>query len=384
MAGMPASAPERNPFSASKTGGLRTQDNNVLSKTQEKRKQEAIMLVNSEDFVGAARIFEEVNMQREAIEILEKHGYLDEAAAILMKINRPNRAAVIYERNRNFAQATAYYLRAKMLEDAKRCFKKIESFDFGLSSELALLFSEAGDKSEAFRIFATINDRARILKIARDTMAFTELAVFLDKQVNRALLLDSISVEDLEKILESMPSDKTHPLQRVLLWINEGNRGDFLLPAIKYIGDKRDVAQKLLEQVNTEALSNFGLLIQGHEPDFLSKNIKSMEWCARALHDAKLWHTAALAYEKLGSQVMAGKCWAMCGNVEKAIGSLRTNPGDLPLLQNYSAALAKLGINPSSPRDLTPQESESLALVFHNVDPDVEKNRVDSPFSIAS
>jgi hypothetical protein len=384
MAGMPKSAPERNLLAANKNGGLRTQDNNVLNQAQERRKKEAMNLLNAEDFIGAARLFEEINMQREAIDILENHGYLDEAAAILMKIKRPNRAAVIYERNKNYEQATAYYLRAKMLEDAKRCFKKIEKFDFGLSSELALLFAEAGDKNEAFRILASINDRARILKIARDSKAYMEILLFLDKQVNRALLLDSISVEDLENILQSMPADKTHPLQRVLLWINEGNRGDFLLTTVKYVGDSRGVAQKFMEQVNTETISNFNILIQSLEPEFIAKNQKSYEWCARALHDAKHWQSAALTYEKLNSPVMAGKCWAMCGNTEQALAALRANTGDSPLLQSYSAALAKLGITPGSPRTLSIQEAESIAVLFHNVDPDVEKNRINSPFSIAS
>ncbi|MEN9529753.1 MAG: hypothetical protein RI932_1626, partial [Pseudomonadota bacterium] len=109
MAGMPKSAPERNLLAANKNGGLRTQDNNVLNQAQERRKKEAMNLLNAEDFIGAARLFEEINMQREAIDILENHGYLDEAAAILMKIKRPNRAAVIYERNKNYEQATAYY-----------------------------------------------------------------------------------------------------------------------------------------------------------------------------------------------------------------------------------------------------------------------------------
>ncbi|MBM3381497.1 MAG: hypothetical protein FJY29_03555 [Betaproteobacteria bacterium] len=384
MAGMPKSAPERNPFSANKNGGLRTQDNNNLNQAQEKRKQEAMTLINIEDFVGAARIFEEINMQREAIDVLENHGLLDEAAAILMKMNRPNRAAVIYERNKNFEKATAYFLRAKMLEDAKRCFKKIESFDFGLSSELALLFADAGDKSEAFRILATINDRARILKIARDTSAYLELALFLDKQANRTLLLDSISIEDLEKTLQNMPTDKTHPLQRALLWINESHRGDFLLPTLQRIGDRRDVAQKLMEQVNGETLSNLTILLQGLEVDFIKNNLRTLEWCARSLHDAKQWQTAALIYEKLNSPVMAGKCWALCGKTAQAIACLRSQAGDSPLLQSYSAVLGKLGIAPDSSRALAPQEAESVAIVFHNVDPDVEKNRVNSPFSIAS
>ncbi|MEN9529182.1 MAG: hypothetical protein RI932_1055, partial [Pseudomonadota bacterium] len=255
---------------------------------------------------------------------------------------------------------------------------------FGLSSELALLFAEAGDKNEAFRILASINDRARILKIARDSKAYMEILLFLDKQVNRALLLDSISVEDLENILQSMPADKTHPLQRVLLWINEGNRGDFLLTTVKYVGDSRGVAQKFMEQVNTETISNFNILIQSLEPEFIAKNQKSYEWCARALHDAKHWQSAALTYEKLNSPVMAGKCWAMCGNTEQALAALRANTGDSPLLQSYSAALAKLGITPGSPRTLSIQEAESIAVLFHNVDPDVEKNRINSPFSIAS
>lgn len=365
-------------------GGMRTLDALTLSPENERKRFQALQLAKAKDFKAAAQMLEDAQLQREAIDLLEANGLLDDAVAILVKINRPNRAGVIYERNKNFEKAALYYLRAKLVDEAKRCCKQIKEYSLALSTELAFLFAEAGDKSSALRLLAGINDRGKIIKLTRDTFAYQELAVFLDQKAARALILDSLSISDIEHMLQDMPQDHILPLTRAIMWLNESLKGEWVLPAFHFIADKRDVAQYFAEQIDEVVLEKFISHSQNFNDEFVLKKVKNIEWAARGLHDAGRWHAGAIAFEKINSSILAGKCWAMCGHEDKAITALKSASGDAALCQKYLTELAALGRTVKSEVPLTKFEQEALARLFFYIDPDTEKNRVDSPFSIAS
>ena len=382
--GMPKIPAMTERFPEQKQGGMRTLDALTLSPENERKRNQALQLAKAKNFKAAAQLLEDAQLQREAIDLLEANGLLDDAATMLMKINRPNRAGVIFERNKNFEKAALYYLRAKLVDDAKRCCKQIKEYSLALSTELAVLFAEAGDKSSALRLLAGINDRGKIIKLTRDTFAYKELAVFLDQQAARALILDSLSISDIEHMLQDMPTDHIHPLTRAKMWLNESLKGEWVLAIFNFVADKRDVAHNFAEQIDEAVLEKFIAHCHNLNGEFIIKNRKNIEWAARGLHDAGRWHAAAIAYEKLNLSILAGKCWALCGQEEKAITALQSTSGDDALCEKYVSELALLGRSVKSETPLAKYEKEALARLFFYIDPDTEKNRVDSPFSIAS
>lgn len=365
-------------------GGQRRNDSTQQNPAVNEKRVRALELAKKRDFLQAAKLLEEAQLQREAIDLLEANHFLDEAAAILMSINRPNRAAVLFERNKQFEKAAAYYLRAKLPEDAKRCCKQIPQFTISLSTELAVLFAEAGDKFSAIRLLAGINDKNKIIKLTRDTFAYGELAVFLDNTAARKLLLESISLTDVAHMMQSMSHDHNIALTRARTWLNEGCKGEWLLPVMQFIGDKRDVAQKFAEHVDTKTVDTFAPFANQFTPDFISKNSTILIILARALHDAGHWHAAAVVYDKLNSMILSGKCWALCGLESKAIKALKSASGDLTLAEKYLAQLAKMGRIATSDKPLEDAEKNQLKEFFFNIDPDTEMNRAESPFTVAS
>jgi len=382
--GMPKIPAMTERFPEQKQGGLRTLDALTLTPENEVKRKQALQLAKAKDFKGAAQLLEDAQLQREAIDLLEANGLLDDAADMLMKMNRPNRAGVLFERNKNFEKAALYYLRAKLIDDAKRCCRQIKEYSLALSTELAVLFAEAGDKSSALRLLAGINDRGKIIKLTRDTFAYKELAVFLDQKAARVLILDSLSISDIEHMLQDMPTDHIQPLVRAKVWLNESLKGEWILSIFNFIADKRDVAQNFAEQIDETVLEKFIAHSQNLNDDFVIKNKKNIEWVARGLHDAGRWHAAAIAYEKINLSILAGKCWALCGQEGKAITALQSTTGDATLCEKYISELALLGRTVKSEVPLAKFEKEALARLFFYIDPDTEKNRVDSPFSIAS
>lgn len=367
-----------------KAGGQRQLDVMSLSPETQKKRAEALELARKGMLTDAAIMLESVNLQREAIDILEANGLLDDAAAMLMRMNRPNRAAVIYERNKKFEQAAAYFLRAKLVDDAKRCCRQVKEFSIALSSELAVLFAEAGDNQSALRLLAGINDKTRIMKIVREKFAYADLAQFLDFPVARQLLLQSIVLTDVEHMLQNMPQDTHSPLSRATLWVTESKKREWLTPVFAYIGDKRGVASSFADKLSVELCNDYSEYIRSADEKYFEHNRAAIEWAARSFHDAMRMLAAAKIYERLKKTTLAGKCWAIAGNSQNALNHLSSPEGDLTLAGVYQRELNRMGRFATDQKPLAEHEREALVRLFFNIDPDTEKNRELSPFSIAS
>lgn len=367
-----------------KEGGQRRIDAMSLSPEALKKRTEAHDLAKKGQLKEAALLLESVSLQREAIDLLESNSLLDDAAAMLMRMNRPNRAAVIYERNKRYEHAAIYFLKAKLVDDAKRCCTQIKDYNLSLSIELAVLYADAGDNKSALRLLAGINDKTRIMKIVREKFAYSDLAQFLDYPAARQLLMDSLVPADIEHMLQNMPDDGRPALGRALLWLNEGKKPGWLNSAFNFIGDKRDVAAGFAERLSPEICDNFGDFVTNLGAQELHQNKQAIEWAARAMHDAFRMQAAAKIYEKLSYAILAGKCWAISGDSKRALAQLTNPEGDLALAGIYQQELNRMGRFATDQKPLADHERDALSRLFFNVDPDTERNRSLSPFSIAS
>lgn len=381
-AGMPRGP--MNPLPMQQVGGKRRIDAISLSPEVQAKREQAHELANRGQFSEAALLLETLNLQREAIDILENNGLLDDAASMLMRMNRPNRAAVIYERNKRFEYAAIYFLKAKLVDDAKRCCKQIKEFNLALSIELAVLFAEAGDNKSCIRLLAGINDKSRIMKIVREKFAYTDLAEFLDYPAARQLLLESLVITDIEHMLQHMPDDALSPLNRSLIWVSESKKAEWLTAIFAFIGDKRGVASGFAEKIIPEVCDKYGEIVASLSAKEFEQNRQALEWAARALHDSSRMLAAAKIYERLKHNILAAKCWAIAGDAQRALAHLSSSEGDLTLAGAYQQELNRLGRFTTDQKPLASHERDALSRLFFNVDPDTEKNRSLSPFSIAS
>ena len=79
-----------------------------------------------EELIGqpGARILEQLNMPREAIQALEDAGLIHEAAKILMRMQRANRAGVIYARHAMWDNAAQCFKLANMPLEVAKCYRE--------------------------------------------------------------------------------------------------------------------------------------------------------------------------------------------------------------------------------------------------------------------
>lgn len=365
-------------------GGSRATDSGKTDEATNKVRRSAVRLAEEKKFLEAAKLLEQSGLLRDAIDLLESNKLFDEAASMLMTINRPNRAAVIYERNQVFDKAALFFLRAKLPEDAKRCLKQIKQMTSNLIAELAVLFAEAGDKTSALTLHFKLGNQDKTLKLLRDSFAYNELASLLDQSSVRSFILGSLSIADVAHMLENMPEDGTPAIHRILLWLNESQKGEWLVLAFRYIGDQRGLAASFAEKIDPSVIETFAEYSHRLGPDYVAKHIEPLEWTARALHDSSQWGAAARVFELLGSVLLAAKARALSGDIDSARQLLELPNGDSQIAKQLDAAVSQLGAGRKNGTELSKDERNMLQRVFFSVDPDNEKNRTDSPFQFVS
>jgi hypothetical protein len=362
------------------SGGLRSLDSIPLTEEQEKKKKKALQLAKEKKIIEAAALLEDIKLRREAIDLLEANALLDEAAEVLMRINRPGRAAVIFERNKFFGKAALFYLKANLKEDAKRCCKNVANMERSLLRELTLLFSQCGEVTFALTCLKTAKDGEGILSIIRLTDAYLDLAHILDDKDSRELLLNLITPEDFNLLVTSMVTDESSFPSRTATLLSECKKGEWVVPLISALGENRGMAKKIAEHTDPQTLSNYVSFLESTNREFIEKNRAGVELTARALYDSGNWWAAAVTYQSLGAQTLAGICWAMSGNSLKAIRCLELSANDRTLYMEYLKALNSLGRTSQSTHSLEKYEQETMMRVFFNVDPDTEKLKTISPF----
>ena len=105
----------------------RKSDRVKLSRTDKKIYSNAYEQYKKKNYKACAQLLESINYQREAINILEKHNQIHDAANMLMRMQLPNRAGYIYARN-------GYW------KESVECFKLAN-----LPNEVAMSAKKAGD-----------------------------------------------------------------------------------------------------------------------------------------------------------------------------------------------------------------------------------------------
>jgi tetratricopeptide (TPR) repeat protein len=137
----------------------RAGDQRVLTAMERQVIDRAKELARESHFVQASQLLEQVGLHREAITLLEDKKFFDEAAAILLRLQRPNRVGVLYARNGLWAKAAPFFLQAGQVLEAAKAFREA-----GLFKEAAELFHREqnhADAAECFEQIGLFADAAR-------------------------------------------------------------------------------------------------------------------------------------------------------------------------------------------------------------------------------
>ena len=158
----------------------RKSDRIKLNSHQRKLYKEAKRHFQKGNIKASAKILESLGMIRESVDLFEKGRFIHEAAGILLRINRPNRAGKLYQRNRHYKEATECYKKANMSFEVGYCAQKS-----GDNATAAVFFLDCGDKARAASCFEELGkcqEAARLyIEINKPKYAIRQLSHLLDK-----------------------------------------------------------------------------------------------------------------------------------------------------------------------------------------------------------
>lgn len=380
----PPPGPTSGQSAPSSQGIVRSTDMLRLTKDDERKHAKAVKLVEEGKVREGARLFEELKLQRNAISALEQAGLIDEACAVLMRMNRPNRAGVIYHRNGMPVKAAEHFLIANLPEEAAKCYleagkddpdslRKAADIFEGLGRHDAALDAYArGDLMEPFVAFALKHAKYERL---RDAMH--------DARTTRAgfAVLDMYSAK---KLVKHVPVD-TQTAQSLALWCRTIKRVELIELALR----KLDADKNLLSLFWSLLPEDFSMQIVSSllsAPQFRTPEVKPfLIHNARALFDAKRIVHAALLYESTGRLIMAAKCQAMVGDLGYALDLLSLEGGDAVLARQLGTLLAPHSEAPRTRHAKFPPDVVTAGVrIFQAVDPDGDELHTASPFTLTA
>ncbi|MFW7381593.1 MAG: hypothetical protein ACOH5I_22485 [Oligoflexus sp.] len=175
-----------------------------LSSVQKKQCQFAEQLLAHKRILEAAKIFESIQFQRKAIDILEQNGYLDEAVAILMRMNLPQRAAVLYERNHRFQKAAEFYLLAEKKDAAAKNFEKLAQQDYHFYRSAGDCYYQAGMVDNCLAAYSKLLLSDEVLKICLATQKYEYLQHYMMIPFNARYLLPHLKPAQFSEMVESL------------------------------------------------------------------------------------------------------------------------------------------------------------------------------------
>jgi tetratricopeptide (TPR) repeat protein len=154
-------------------GRLRVNDQERLNRHEKQIVKRAKAHVRSGEIMAGATLFESIGMARDAIQVLEENGYIHDACKILLRMNRPNRAGVLFARNGMWDRAIDCFRIAGMTLEVAKCHRELRNYaqaaplyaEVGRMKEAAYCYREAGQLEKSAEIFLEVDDIEAGIKI---------------------------------------------------------------------------------------------------------------------------------------------------------------------------------------------------------------------------
>jgi len=292
-----------------------------FSRIERKLFQEAQQFLEDGKVQPAAAILEQLSMQREAIQVLEDHGFIHDAAKILMRMQKHNRAGVVYARHAMWENAASCFKMANMPAEVAKCAREFgdlamacEYFEkaerYGHAAECA---EELADNLRAARLYLKDSNQPRAMSCFSKVVAKSGTSRTTDLRSSEVQAVASYVAEgrgdgNLAKLLHA--NDRLIPVIQKLLAAGMAIQVRDILSSVKI-----DIAPQLMAEINYSDQSAPILA------DVLSK-LERHQYAGMIYEQLMMFDRAAIAFDKAGDSSRASYCRERSGVPSKAQVSL--------------------------------------------------------------
>ncbi|MFW7380163.1 MAG: cyclic nucleotide-binding domain-containing protein [Oligoflexus sp.] len=282
----------------------RRSDRVKLTHQQKKVYIEAQRLYKEGKYKNCAKLLETLGMTREAISILEKAKHIHDAAAVLLRIHRPNRAGNMFARHGYWKEATECFKRANLPNEVGRCAR--EAGDLATAVAYFLEAKNLDDATECLTELGKHRDAAKLYaKVGKHELAIEQYQIMVDKNPN---FYDLELSPDEIKIITTYLSKGIADIRLADIQIIKDHMVDVIISLIKR--SKFDIAQKIYQRTN----SDIGPQLIAQE----DLTVAETEMIAKVFYNGGAFEYAGMVFERLGIFDQAAESFEKGEDFERA------------------------------------------------------------------
>ncbi len=330
-----------------KKSSQRSTDKRKLTRHELKIRDQAKDLITQKKFTQAARLLESIKLERDAIAILEANNHIHEAAQILLRMQRPGRAGILYARNGYWTNAVECFVIAGMFYEAGKA-----AAESGDHKNAASLFENTGKFEEAGKSYLK---SGLYLNAAR--------AFIKDKRLNQAINAFRKKLTDGTEVV--VAHYNSTDIEAMVSWLSLGQYDPDIAGLVLKFGEIHKVVINLSK---TEKHANASkLLVNAKTEDFkkilseLQYEDKSCLKIADAFFAAELYEQSGMVYEQSGDFKNAAVSFEQYGDFERASYCYERS-GDLSNANRLRSKKSKIKVKVgSSPKGFSLSQDSSLS-----------------------
>jgi tetratricopeptide (TPR) repeat protein len=190
-----------------------------------------------------------VEFQRKAIDILEENGYLNEAANILLRMNLPFRAAVLYERNQKYAKAAELYQKDGKPDKAGKIFETLAKTDLNYYLKAGDCYLESGLIDQSLTAYRNLLTTDKILKLCLTAQRHEFLGEYMATPKNASDILAQLTSSQLSNLISDLPPTP-YFAQIMAMWIPYRLAPELVVPVLQQTQQHEATARVLWSQLS--------------------------------------------------------------------------------------------------------------------------------------
>lgn len=303
----------------------RQSEETELTSSAKADRDKAMKLIAEGKVVDGARILENIGLDRIAIAALEADGFVDEACAMLLRLDRPERAALMFERHNRFVEAAEYYLLGDNPALAGQNYMLAGQTDKRNFILAAKVFERSGDVGAAVEGYVAGGKYRRAFELCKRENCFELLTTRITRPGQGAQFCKQLTMTDLEDLFVHIAGKSNSVSWFQLISVVAHNPEVVTLCSkalLPHVGDLNLFWSKLPEGLIKESVQNI------EERYVLSEGSELLFGIACALLSRGAYRPGARVFLKCGEYSAAALCFAACAEYADALVSLRRAQAD--------------------------------------------------------
>lgn len=282
----------------------RKSDSRNLKGSEKRLYNEAQRLLTQNKIAPAARILEQLNMPREAIQALEDHGMIHDAAKILMRMQRHNRAGVVYARHGLWENAAQCFKMANMPVEVAKCAR--EAGDLPMAAEY---FEKAGRLEDAGECLEQLGEHHRAARFFSTAGNRTRAMGLYNRLATAAQNISALQLEEDE-------------VQQISDYLSEGNVETGLADVVS---NRNKLTGVIINLVSKGLVKQAGEMIVRSSSDIgpmlmaeVSYQTRAAACLAELFYNTTQFHYAGMVYERMTAFERAGEAFEKSEDFDRA------------------------------------------------------------------